>query len=256
MVRALFTILVAATTTIFPGSILLVAAMFGRGRGIQKWVTQCWAKSVLWAAGVRLDVEGGEGLESDRPLFFVGNHQSALDIPILIAGVPVAVTFMAKDTLFRIPLFGWILRSYGYIPVDRRSARKTLASRKWILDSRRDNMFAMAVFPEVTRSDDGRLLPFRRGALKIGRLTGLPIVPFTIDGSVNVHRRGVLRCVPGRVRLVFHAPLTPEEVASQSADDLHDRIHRAIASELPGQDREPRDSESSQAALTAAAEGL
>jgi 1-acyl-sn-glycerol-3-phosphate acyltransferase len=196
-----------------------------------------WARTTLFTAGADIHAEGLEHIESQARastgMFLVGNHQSDLDVPILIAALPYPVRFMAKDSLFNIPLFGWIIKGCGYIPVYRHSARKTLASLRAILEEDTGYPIATVVFPEGTRSSDGVLLPFRRGALRIGRLTGLPIVPFSIEGSIRVHRRGVFKARPGKVKLTFHKPLGPDEIAELSADELHDRVYRDIVSALP-----------------------
>lgn len=231
MIRFLLTLLVAGVATVFPGSIAgIVSDRFPR---IRLLVTKFWAQSILSTAGVTLRVEGLEHVRGSDAMYFVGNHQSSLDIPILFSALPYQVRFMAKDALFRIPVFGWIIKRCGHVPVDRKSARRTLATLQRMLKASHREPFAVAVFPEGTRSEDGVLLPFRRGALKIGVLTGLPIVPFTIDGSVSVHARGSYRGVPGDVRLVFHEPVLPEEAATLSPQALHDRVYRSISSALP-----------------------
>ncbi|MGB0716485.1 MAG: lysophospholipid acyltransferase family protein [Phycisphaerae bacterium] len=231
MLRFLLAMIFAGVATVFPGSIAgIVSDRFPK---VRLMVTKFWAKGILWMAGVSLRVEGLEHIAGTKAMYFVGNHQSSLDIPLLFSALPYQVRFMAKDALFRIPVFGWIIRRCGHVPVDRSSARRTLATLHRMLKASHREPFAVAVFPEGTRSTDGVLLPFRRGALKIGVLTGLPIVPFTIDGSVGVHARGNYHASAGKVRLVFHEPVLPEEASQLSPQELHDRVYQAISSALP-----------------------
>jgi 1-acyl-sn-glycerol-3-phosphate acyltransferase len=95
---------------------------------------------------------------------------------------------------------------------------------------------SLAMFPEGTRSVDGHLLPFRKGAMKICKRAGLAVVPFAISGSVQIHRRGSLRICSGPVRISFAEPITANEVAAMSTTELHDRILRAVQDGLDGRE--------------------
>jgi len=187
-----------------------------------------WSRCVLWAAGVRLTIEGAEGIASPGARYFIGNHQSALDIPVIVTALRGDVLFMAKDSLFRVPVFGWLLGKYGYIPIYRTNPRKTRAILDRMVDRLRTTPFALAVFPEGTRSRDGRLLPFRKGAVKIGQRAGLEVVPFSIDGTMAVGHPDRFRAVPGPVRLTFHRPIPAEEVKAISTEELHNRVREAV----------------------------
>lgn len=228
MIRALLTVLVASLVVIVIGPPLLLLGLIYPSRWAIARGSEFWARAILWAAGVRLTIEGTEHIAAESPKFFMGNHQSALDIPILIAALRGDVRFMGKDTLFRIPLFGWVILRYGYTPVHRSRPRVTLQTLNRMLARIRERPISLAVFPEGTRTRDGRLLPFRKGTMKIGRRAGLPIVPFSIDGSMAVNSRDKFRAVPGRVRLTFSEPIPAEEIAAMSPTELHDRVHEAV----------------------------
>jgi len=214
------------------GLIALIVGVVYPSRRIFAALALVWAKAILFFSGVRLTVEGGDFLSDGRPRFFMGNHQSALDIPILVAALLGDVRFMAKRSLFRIPVFGWVLHRYGFAAIDRENARTTLRTLDLMLDRLRRRPINFAVFPEGTRSADGRLLRFRRGTMKIGLRSGLPIVPFSIDGSVAVHDRNHFEARPGPVRLTFGSPIPVDEVAELSPDELHRRIVATVASQL------------------------
>jgi len=192
-----------------------------------------WARVVLLCSGVRLTVQGKEHVSDGVPRFFMGNHQSALDIPILMAALRGDVRFMAKNTLFRIPIFGWVMMRYGFVPIRRDNARITLRALERMLTKLRRKPVSFAVFPEGTRSRDGRLQTFRRGTMKIAQRSGLDVVPFSIDGSLAVqHRDHLLRTTPGPVRLVFGAPIPAAKVADMSAIELQRRIVETVAHQL------------------------
>lgn len=220
------------------GLTALVVGLFYPSRRLFAWTANTWSRVVLRVSGTQLRVDGRHRVADGAPRFFMANHQSALDIPILVTALGGDVRFMAKKALFAIPVFGWILSRYGFAPIDRSSARVTAATLDRMLQKLRQHPISFAVFPEGTRTRDGRLLPFRRGTMKIGQRSGLPIVPVTIDGSYLVKHRDEFVCRPGPVRLVFHEPIPAEQVAAMSPTELHDRVVGTIAGEL-GQPFEP-----------------
>jgi 1-acyl-sn-glycerol-3-phosphate acyltransferase len=216
------------------GVAALLAGIVYPSRRLIASASLLWARGILLFSGVHLTIEGRQHIEDGVPRFYMGNHQSALDIPILIVALRGDVRFMAKDGLFRIPIFGWVLRRYGYAPVNRSRARTTLRSLDQMIGRIRRQPISFAVFPEGTRSRDGALLPFRRGTMKIGQRSGLPIAVFTIDGSMDVHHRDRFAATPGPVRLTFSEPIPAEEVAGMTPTELHDRVVATISRQLGG----------------------
>ncbi len=228
MFRALMTLLASSFVVILLGIPVAILAFVHPVARAGSFLAYAMSVTTLWGSGARLTVEGTEHVDAKTPKFFMGNHQSALDIPVLIVALGGAVRFLAKDSLFRIPLFGFLLARYGYIPIHRSRPRATLDAFQRMLERMRDEPVSLAAYPEGTRSRDGRLLPFRRGTMKIGQRVGLPIVPFVIDGSINVAHRDRFRAVPGPIRLTFLEPIPAEDVTSLEPDELHDRVRNAI----------------------------
>ena len=132
-----------------------------------------------------------------------------------------------------------MLLRYGYAPIDRSSPRVTLRTLDRMLDRLRRDPISLAVFPEGTRSSDGKLLTFRRGTMKVGQRSELPIVPFTIEGSLAVYSRERFAANPGPVKLIFAEPIPASEVAAMSTMELHDRVKATIARQL-GQTEEAK----------------
>ncbi len=232
MLRAAITAVVMSFVVLVLGTTALVVGLFYPSRRVIAFAAVIWSRVVLSLAGVRLTIVGKELVADRVPRFFMGNHQSALDIPILLLALDGHVRFMAKDTLFRIPVFGWVIRRYGYAPIDRSNPRITLRTIERMLERLRRDPISIAVFPEGTRSSDGRLLTFRRGTMKVGQRSGLPIVPFSIEGSLAVYSRDRFAANPGPVKLTFAAPIPADEVATMSTAELHDRVKETIARQL------------------------
>lgn len=232
MFRAAITALAMSLVVLVLGTSALLAGFVYPSRRFVAWVAVIWSRVILSLAGVRLTIEGKELVADRVPRFYMGNHQSALDIPILLHALNGHVRFMAKDTLFRIPVFGWVLLRYGYAPIDRSSPRVTHRTIERMLERLRRDPISLAVFPEGTRSSDGRLLTFRRGTMKVGQRSGLPIVPFSIEGSLAVYNRKRFAANPGPVKLIFAEPIPADEVAAMSTSELHDRVKSIIARQL------------------------
>jgi 1-acyl-sn-glycerol-3-phosphate acyltransferase len=233
MFRALSALVVWILVVIILATPLFFAGLVYPSRRFMAWVARVWARLMLAISGVRLTIEGTERLIPGQSYFFVGNHQSALDIPIIIYALRGDVRFLAKESLFHIPIFGWVLARYGFVPIDRSDARKSRLRLQSMVQRVRRSPISFAVFPEGTRSRDGRLLAFRKGALKICIRSGMPVVPFSIDGALYVHHRDdFFRAKPGPVRLVFGNPISSEEGALRSPTELHDHVRTVIAGQL------------------------
>lgn len=235
MLRSLFALLAAGGGGFVFGGLALLMGLGSPSDAAQAFNALWFARTVFWGAGVRLRVEGADRIPEGTACFFAGNHQSDLDIPVMMYARRGHVRFMAKASLFRIPVFGWAMARYGHIAINRADVRASAPALERLVERLRNHPVPFVVFPEGTRSDDGRLLPFRAGAMKICQRAGLPVVPFAIDGTLAIHGRRSLRVHPGPVRLIFGAPIPAEEAMSMSSRELAGRVQTEVA-RLLGQD--------------------
>ena len=228
--RALVVITVMVSLALALGGLAMIVGFFHAPRSLMNACSRIWSAAILFFAGVRLQLDGTERAAMAMPAFFIGNHQSDLDIPIMIYALRGRVRFLAKDSLFRIPLFGWVIKRYGFVPIDRENVRRTLGTLETMLAGIRANPISMTAFPEGTRSRDGRMLPFRRGTIRIVQQAGLPVVPFAIDGSIDVHPPDRLLALrPGTVKLTFCEPIPAERAAAMNQDALQTEVVESIA---------------------------
>ncbi len=190
-------------------------------------LVRCWSWLVLLSSGVRLSVERAAPLARQQAYVFLSNHQSLFDIPVLLATLPVPARFLAKRELFRIPLFGWGLRVGGFIPVERgaRSAGESFRAAS----ERLSHGGSVLLFPEETRSTDGRLLPFKRGGFLLAQKAELPMVPVGIRGSLGVRPRSSFRIHPGQVVVRYGAPLPPPASGRGGSAEAIARVRAQIA---------------------------
>lgn len=191
-----------------------------------------WARFGLALNLTPLELRGAENLP-DGPFILMSNHQSNFDILSLIAGIPRRVYWIAKKELFDIPVFGPSMRRGGYIPLDRSDGRKALKSMEEAAAIIRQGS-SVVMFPEGTRTRDGRLLPFKRGGFMLAVRAGVPVIPVTINGSGRVNPGGLIRLYGGKITLTLHPRINiPEGLKKSAAEELlMERVREAIDSAL------------------------
>lgn len=181
-----------------------------------------WGPGLLQGAGAKLCVQGVERIDPSRPYVFVSNHQSMIDVPVVFAAIPVNVRFVLKKELQRVPFIGWYAWAMGMIFVDR--ARRTQAlgaiSRAAAVVK---NGASVVTFAEGTRSRDGRTGVFKKGAFHLALAAGVPVVPLSIRGAVEVLPRDGFRVRPGTITVHIGEPV---ETASWDPDDLEGLVAR------------------------------
>lgn len=190
-----------------------------------------WCRAILGAAGARVEARDAGILGAHVPCVYVVNHLSLLDVAVLAPILPDATRFAAKRSLFRIPVFGWALRAAGFVAIDRRDRRRANESLARAAATLRGGR-PLAFFPEGTRSRDGSLGPFKRGAFRIAVEAGVPVVPVAIAGTDLVLRRGSMRVRPGAVHVRALPPLVPESAGASEIPRLSEASRRGIASAL------------------------
>jgi len=194
------------------------------------------ARTGLRIAGVRIQIEGMERINPSETYIFMCNHVSNLDPPILIPALSRRTSVLVKKELFQVPILGRAMRMGDLVAVDRRNREAAVNSMR-AAEAVMSRGLNMTVFPEGTRSRDGRLLPFKKGPFYLAMDSGIPVVAVTILGSESLMPKGSSLIHPGTVRLVFHAPISPKQFTDN--DDLISAVRSEIASALPPSLREP-----------------
>lgn len=183
------------------------------------------------AAGIRVEVSGREHIPPGRSCIFMANHVSNLDPPVLLPAIPGRCSVLLKKELMSIPILGTAMRLARFVPVERGSRRDAAqASVKAAAEALAAGLH-MLVFPEGTRSLDGRLSTFKKGPFYLAQGTAAPIIPVAISGTETMMRKGSVRITPGVATLRFLAPIDPAAYASR--DELLQAVRVAIAQALP-----------------------
>ncbi len=210
--------LLAWVFTLVMSGLACLSLLVGQPQWGWKLCLKPWAKGTLWLIGLKLDIVGEH--YASGPAVFICNHQSMLDIIFVPALLPTNIRFVAKKELGRVPLWGWILKNSAGIMVDRKNPRAAVASITQAI-ARLPRGFSVVVFPEGTRSADGCLQPFKKGAFHIARATGLPVVPIAIEGAHALVPKGAILTRPGKVFVTFGAPL---DTSTWTADTMSQHV--------------------------------
>lgn len=196
---------------------------------LQQRLARLWGRICVWGSGCPVRIVGLDRIDTDDRFIVMANHQSALDIPLLMAVIPATwrTVFWAKQSLFRIPVLGWAMRMLGHMPIDRVNRR---TAGRMVSDSaaRTAEQRSVLVFPEETYSPDGVLLPFQRGGFVLALKTGMAILPVGLNGTRDAlaPRRHMIRRTTLTVR--FGEPIITEGLGVSSRQQLMDRTRDAI----------------------------
>ncbi|MEO6487697.1 MAG: lysophospholipid acyltransferase family protein [Thermoanaerobaculia bacterium] len=231
MLRTLWAAFVALAVTIPCATATLVIAIFSSASPKIEQVIQFWARSIVKAAGIDLRTENLDLIDKTQRYILVANHYSYLDIPCIFAAIPQPIRFMAKISLFKIPIFGWALARSGFVPIDRKNRRTAVKSLD-IAAQRIRKGNTIVVFPEEGRSRQRQLRPFQRGGFLLAMKTELPIVPVAINGTFDVLRVGARRVTPGVVTVTLTPPIPTAGISVRDkgklADEARTRIEKLL----------------------------
>lgn len=229
MIRSFLVIALVLIYILILGTPYLIYTLLSGNTGPIYRVGVLGAQLAVWLAGVKVEASGQGKIPADRAAVYMVNHQSNCDPPVVIGLLP-PVLILAKEEFFRVPILGRGMRLRGFIRVDRKSREKSIRAINEAVKSLKAGHSFM-VFPEGTRSEDGRLLPFKKGVFVMAIKADAPIVPVSISGSGRIMPKGKFAIHPGRVRVTFHEAI---ETKGSSLDDLPEILHRVRQAILAG----------------------
>jgi 1-acyl-sn-glycerol-3-phosphate acyltransferase len=191
----------------------------------------------LWAMrvsrrvlGITIETDGTGRLDPNTPSVYMPNHVSFLDGPLVMVLIPGVARVILKKSILRIPVVGMGMRHVGFVPVDRKGAAGGKRSIARAVRLMRTRGYSFLVFPEGTRSRDGRIGKFRRGGFFLALESGAPIVPVTIMGTRELMPKKQWFARPGTVRVVFHEPVPVAGHTPETMDALMEKVRAAILS--------------------------
>ena len=196
-------------------------------------IAKLWGKVILKACMIKVNVAGAENISPQKSYIITSNHQSYFDIFVLLASLDLNFKFIAKASLFKIPFLGRSMKRLGYIPIDRENLRSALKSVKKSTELIK-NKTSILIFPEGTRSLDGKLLSFKKGGLNmLLKQGGITVLPVAIKGTVNILRKNSLAVHPGqKVELHILKPIEISEKNKGLTSGKEDGIIKKIEEEI------------------------
>jgi 1-acyl-sn-glycerol-3-phosphate acyltransferase len=191
-----------------------------------------WARLLAFLTPITVTVEGAGHAQRERSYVIACNHQSMYDIIVLYGFLRLDMKWVMKKEVRRIPAIGIGCEKAGHIFVERRNPKQANEAIAAALDRLGDGI-GILFFPEGTRSRDGRLLPFKKGAFRTAIAQGLPLLPVTVTGTREILPTGTLALFPGRARLTIHEAIETRGMSAEDVDELLLETRRRIESALP-----------------------
>jgi 1-acyl-sn-glycerol-3-phosphate acyltransferase len=235
MLRALFVGVFLSIYIVLVGPPLLVYTLISRNPDPLYWAGINGVMFFVRAVGVRVRVIGKERIPAGTCLF-VANHTSSAEAPAVVGAIPRRIAILLKASLFKYPIVGQAFLLARFIPVKRGERDSALESLEKAIESLRSGQ-SFLIYPEGTRSPDGRLQEFKKGAVVMAIKAGVPIVPIACSGAHRVMKKRSLKIYPGEILVEFLEPIDASAFGYEHRDQLNRRVHDALAAGLPPDQR-------------------
>jgi 1-acyl-sn-glycerol-3-phosphate acyltransferase len=235
MIRTIMVLTFVALALIFVQPLLILWTLLTGDADFMYWTFIGALRIVLRLAGIRVRVEGLENIPSGVCVF-ASNHASNLDPVALVPNIPRRVALLAKKEVFRIPILSKALRQAKLIPVDRADKEAAAESVEIAVKYMKEGL-SFCVYPEGTRSRDGRLLPFKKGTFLMAIRATAWVVPVSLAGTQRLMRKGDWTIHPGEVVVRYGTPVNATEYAEDQRDQLRQRVQGLVAAGLPDEQK-------------------
>jgi len=235
MLRTLFVAVFLSIYILIVGPPLLVWTLVTRNPDAIYWAGTNGVMFFVRAVGVRVRVVGTERIPPETCIF-AANHTSSADAPAVVGAIPRRIAILLKKSLFAYPIVGWAFSSAGFIPVNRQERDSAVESLDKAIESLKAGQ-SFLIYPEGTRSPDGRLQSFKKGAVVMAIKAGVPIVPVACSGAHRVMEKRSFKIRPGEIMVEFLEPIYPAGYSYEQRDELNKVVHDALAAGLPADQR-------------------
>jgi len=186
-------------------------------------------RNILRLAGVGFEVKYASGFDRQRTSIFICNHVNLFDAFVIYSAIPQFVRGLELDSHFKIPAYGWMMKRFGNIPVGRGGGPSQFKKILGHVRCHIQNGISVIIFAEGTRTLNGRVGPFQKGAFVIAHQIGAPIVPMSICGSFQFNHKGSWMLYPSEITVYLHETIETRNVQRHELDDLMNRVHRIIS---------------------------
>jgi 1-acyl-sn-glycerol-3-phosphate acyltransferase len=227
MIYTLVIIVWVVVETIIVGIFAIALSLFVRKGDLIHKVARFWAGLILWVSRITVTVDGLSRLDQSKSYIYMSNHQSNFDIPVLLAHLTVQFRWLAKKELFKIPIFSRGMRAAGYISIDRSNRASAFQSLAEAAQKVKNGVSVM-IFPEGTRSLDGKIRPFKKGGFVLAIDSGVPVVPIVLHGTFSIMPKNRWRINPGHVHMDILEPIETSGYTRDTKNDLIESVRSVI----------------------------
>jgi len=230
LTRPFYLVFLILNTLILALVIITLSLIDSRGN-LTHYIGKFWSLFNLHLSGTRLTVRGTEKIERGKPYIVMSNHQSLLDVWALIGRIPLQLRWIVKIELRKIPAFGYALERMGHIYIDRDNRKNTYDGLA-VAAERIKGGTSVIIFPEGTRSRDGRLQRFKKGGAFLAIQSGVSILPVTINGGRFALPKGTMALMPGKMEIIVGDPIDPGKYSQEDQVKLMNDVKSAIEKNL------------------------
>jgi 1-acyl-sn-glycerol-3-phosphate acyltransferase len=231
MLRTLFIAVFLSLYILILGPPLLLYTLVSRHIDPLYWAGLKGVMFFVRAVGVRVRVEGKAKIPEGVSLF-VANHTSSADAPAVVGAIPRRIAVLLKESLFKWPIVGQAFKLAHFIPVNRKDRESAISSVEKAAEAMRAGQ-SFLIYPEGTRSPDGRLQEFKKGAVVLAIKAGVPVVPVLCSGAQRVMAKHSMVIRPGEILVEFLDPIDASKYSWEERDILNQRVYDAMAAGLP-----------------------
>lgn len=219
------------TLTVLVAITISLLSIIGASQFAGRYVARPWGKIILWITPVKLLRQGGEHIVNSQSYVVVANHQSTYDILVIYGYLPLDFKWVMKIELRKVPFLGYACEKMGHIYVDRSNRQASIKAMEAAKEKLVDGT-SVVFFPEGTRGSGNVLKPFKKGAFRMAKDLQLPILPVSIKGADQVLASNGFFITPGEIKLIFHNPISTEEINASSTNEIIQKVEKIIVSAL------------------------
>tara|TARA_A100001037_G_scaffold172293_1_gene154751 strand:- start:4340 stop:5056 length:717 start_codon:yes stop_codon:yes gene_type:complete len=228
MIKSIFFIINVVLWTFLLGTLAILLGFIDKKGKLISFGIRCWSKILIFFSGVKIKIIGLENLKKDKNYIFASNHESNFDIPLIFSSINLHLVSIAKKELKKIPIFGWAMKSGQHIFIDRFNKIEALKSLKLAKNSIIKNPRSIIIFPEGTRSFDGKIKQFKKGGLSIAFDLEMDVVPIAVCGTRNVLNRGSIFIKPCPIQLRIGKPVNINQWKNKKKIDFANYIQKKV----------------------------
>jgi len=193
------------------------------------WPQRVFFRNILRLAGVKFEVKISPGFDPRRTSIFICNHVNIFDPFVVYSAIPQFLRGFELESHFKIPVYGWMMRRFGNIPVPEARSREGLEVMTTRAKTALDSGTSLIAFAEGSRTRDGHVKPFKKGIFNLAQKFGLPIVPVSIVGSYQFFQTGNWKLYPGKITVYLHDAIETSNVGRGEMDALSRRVQEIVA---------------------------